>query len=121
MTERYNPTSDELAQWLRERAALMRAQFERFNHVGQETLGVAEQLERCADALSQRAHGPWVPEHMWVPIEGDSVLLKLKFEYRNAPPLIHYDVGRWTKRGGGDWDRARVGAVLAVANLCEDR
>jgi hypothetical protein len=126
MTDHYNPTSAELAQWLRERSKALRWQVEGAANADafdyrQETLGMAEQLERCAEALETAAHGPWMPEQKWAPVEGESVLLKLQFDYRNAPPLIHYDVGRWTRRGGGDWDRARVGKVLAVAALREDR
>jgi hypothetical protein len=123
MSERYTPTDSELIRWLMERAEVLRVQAtlppdrDEVNR----NLGWADQLERCAKALAAHcAHGPWVPVSQWKPVEGEQVLLKLRFEYRNMPPLIHYDVGTWTKRGCGDWDRSRVGEVLAVAHLNED-
>jgi hypothetical protein len=121
MSERFNPTDAELVEWLAERAFQLRMEHSPDAATVARSQWMADQLERCAKALkSHMVHSSWVPVKEWTPTEGELVLLKLRFEYRNAPALIHYDVARWTPRGGGDWDRARVGEVMAVAKLYED-
>jgi hypothetical protein len=123
MSDRYNPSDAELAKWLFDRASVLRAQVATPDREdANRQLGMADQFERCARALQGRlsVHGEWVDVKEWVPVTGEPVVLKLRFPYRNLPDLIHYDVGAWTPRGGGDWDHLRVGQVLKVARLYED-